>query len=63
MADDWGEFEGDPYENAATSALYSKGSDILYQARDGAWVPGKVRSSPTPLINFPIAGHQFRKEY
>jgi len=47
IADDWGEFAGDPYESAAPPALYSKGSDILYQDRNGAWVPGKVRSPPT----------------
>jgi hypothetical protein len=39
--DDWGDFAGE--ENPAPAALYSKGSDILYQTRDGAWVPGKVR--------------------
>jgi hypothetical protein len=37
-ADDWGEFA----DNPAPSALYTKGSDILYQTREGVWVPGKV---------------------
>ncbi|KAH7616649.1 hypothetical protein Ndes2526B_g08746 [Nannochloris sp. 'desiccata'] len=49
-ADDWGDFAGDPYENGVAPALYSKGSNILYQARDGAWVPGKVISVDISIV-------------
>ncbi|KAL4532295.1 hypothetical protein Ndes2437B_g02705 [Nannochloris sp. 'desiccata'] len=49
-ADDWGDFAGDPYENGVAPALYSKGSNILYQARDGAWVSGKVISVDISIV-------------
>lgn len=40
--DDWGEFEFAVLTTPHPLNLYSKGSAILYQTREGTWVPGKV---------------------